>query len=159
MLLNRLGDGAEDDAGLLQLVLEGGGDGDAVEHRIDSHVAGLGHAGQCFLLVQGNAQLLIGAQQFRIHLVQGLGAVLQALGGGVVGDGLEVDGRKMHMRPLRWRHLPPNTVGGEAPIRHPSRFPLSFRDVVHHGFVQAGREGVRLHFGGEAGAVFLIDEV
>ena len=53
----------------LQLALEGGGDGDAVEHRIHRD------AGQHRLLLQRNAELLVGLEQFRIDLVQALGAV------------------------------------------------------------------------------------
>jgi hypothetical protein len=49
---HRLGDRAEDDAHLLQLLLEGGGDRDAVEHGVD------GDAGQHFLLAQRDAELL-----------------------------------------------------------------------------------------------------
>jgi len=71
---DRLGNGAENDAGLGQRLLEGGGDGDRVEDRVH------GHAGEFFPLMQGNAQLFIGSQQLRIDFVQALGHVFFALG-------------------------------------------------------------------------------
>ena len=64
MLPHRLAHRAEDDAELRQLVFEGGGDGDAVEHRID------GHPGERLALAQRDPQLFISTQQLRIDLVQ-----------------------------------------------------------------------------------------
>ena len=74
MLLHGFGEGAEDDADFVQLGLEGGGDGHAIEHGID------GDAGQHGLLLQGNAELVVGLEQFRIDFVQALRAVAFGLG-------------------------------------------------------------------------------
>ena len=93
MLLDGFGEGAEDDAHLAQLFLEGGGHRDAVEHRIHRH------AGEQFALLQGDAQLFVGAEQFRIDLVEALGPVVVGLGGGVVADGLVIDGRVVDVGP------------------------------------------------------------
>ena len=73
MLAQRLRDRHEDHAGLFQLVLEGGGDRNGIEHGIDrdAALAFRAHdAGQHFLLAQRNAELLVGAQNFRIDLVE-----------------------------------------------------------------------------------------
>src|SRR3546814_6768198 len=51
MVLHRLGDRAEDDADFLEVLPEGGGDRDAVEHGVDRD------AGQQLLLAQRNAEL------------------------------------------------------------------------------------------------------
>ena len=76
MLLHRFGERAEDDARLRQLRLEGGGHGDAVEHRVHRD------AGQDRLLLQRNAELLVGLEQLRIDLVQALGPVALWSSGG-----------------------------------------------------------------------------
>ena len=73
MLLHGFGEGAEDDAHFVQFGLEGGGDGDAIEHRIHRD------AGEHRPLLQRNAELLVGLEQFRIDLVQALGPVALGL--------------------------------------------------------------------------------
>jgi hypothetical protein len=83
MLADRLGDRAEDDALLLELALEGGGDRDAVEDRIDRD------PGQHLLLLERDAELLVGAQELRVDLVQALGT-FAGLGRGVVVGVLKV---------------------------------------------------------------------
>ena len=64
MLLHGLGKRAEDNSQLRQLLLESRRNRDAVEDRIHRH------AGQQLLLAQRDAQLLVGAQNLRIELVQ-----------------------------------------------------------------------------------------
>ena len=76
MLADRLRDRHENHAGLFQLFLEGCGHRNRIEHRIDRNtrpraVATL-DAGQDFLFAQWNAELLVGAQNFRIDLVERL---------------------------------------------------------------------------------------
>ena len=71
MVLHRLGEGAEDDAQLGQLVLEGGRHRDAVEDGID------GDAGQPLLLVQRDAQLLEGPPHLRIDFVEAVELLLR----------------------------------------------------------------------------------
>ena len=100
VVLDRLGERAEDDPQFGQLLLEGGGHRDAVEHGVHRHAA------QPLLLLQGDAQLLEGPPDFRIHLVQALQRLLR-LGRRVVDDVLVVDGRVADVGPrgLRIRLL------------------------------------------------------
>ena len=96
---DRLGDRAEDDAGLLQLLLEGGDDRDRIEHRVDGDPRAL-DAGQHLALAERNAELLVGREQLGIDLVEALRA-LAALRRGVVVDVLEVDLRIVDLGPGR----------------------------------------------------------
>ena len=70
MLADRFGDGEEDDSGLLQLLAEGGGDGDAVEHGVDRDLGRAFDSGEHLLLLDRNAELLVGAADFGIELVE-----------------------------------------------------------------------------------------
>ena len=86
MLLQRLGDRAEDHAGLGQFFLEGRANRDGVEHRVHGDLApfdasgpGAFDARQDHLLLQRDAELLIGAQQFGVDLVQALGLLVAKL--------------------------------------------------------------------------------
>ena len=55
---------------LLELVLEGGGDRDAVEHRVHRDAA------EALLLFQRDAELLVGLQQLGVDLVEALELLL-----------------------------------------------------------------------------------
>ena len=70
---------------------------DAVEDRID------GHACQHLLLRQRDTELLVGAEQLGVDLVQALGTVLVRLRRRVVNDALVVDLRIVDHRPPRAR--------------------------------------------------------
>ena len=59
MVLDRFRERAEDDAELTELLLEGGGDRDRVEHRVD------GDAGEHLLLLERDAQLVERLRGFR----------------------------------------------------------------------------------------------
>ena len=74
MVLHRLGEGAEDDADLRELLAEGRRDRDRVEDRVHRD------AGQLAALAQRNAELLVGLEELRVHLLEALRAVLLALG-------------------------------------------------------------------------------
>ena len=67
---DRLADREEDHAGLLQLLAEGGGDRDAVEHRVDRDLARALDAGEHLLLLDRDAELLVDAQDLGIDLVE-----------------------------------------------------------------------------------------
>jgi hypothetical protein len=140
---HRFGEGAEEDAELFQLVFEGGRHGYRVEHRIDRY------AGQGTALGQGDAQLLVGAQQFRIDLVQALGA-FPGFGRGVVVQVLVVDGRVAHAGPFRFGHGQPVPVGLEPPVEHEGGLALLRRDQADDILVQAHGQGVLLDVGDEA---------
>ena len=149
MLGDGLRDGAEDDAGLGQLLAEGGGHGHRIEDRVH------GHAGQHLLLVQRNAELLVGFQKLRIHLVETLRRILLRLRGRVVGNGLVVDGLVMNVRPVRLGHRPPVAIGFQAPLGHPFRLVLLGRNQPDDVLVQPRRRGVRFDVGDEAGIVLV----
>jgi hypothetical protein len=99
-LPDRLGDGAEDDAGALQLGAEGGGDGDAVEHRVDRDLARALDAGEHLLLLDRDAELGVDAQDFGIDLVEAAELGL-LLGLGVIIGILEIDRRDVELGPAR----------------------------------------------------------
>ena len=151
VLVHRLGDRAEDHARLRQLGLEGGAHGDRVEHRVH------GHPGEHFLLVQRDTQLLVGVQQFRVHLVQALRPVLHALGRGVVGDGVQVHRRVGDVGPVGLGHLQPVAIGVQTPLQQPFRFAFLGGNDADHVLVQARRQGVGLHQGGETRLVLGAD--
>ena len=65
MLFDRFGNRAEDNALFRQPGPVGGGHRHAVEHRVDRD-----HAGQRFLLFQGNAELVVSFQQLFVDFVQ-----------------------------------------------------------------------------------------
>ena len=124
MLAHRFADGAEDHAGGFQRRFEGGGDRDAVEHRVHRDGGGLvGHGvraldpGQDRTLLQRDAELLVHGQEFRVHVVEALGG--RALGGGVVVDVLKVDLGVADLGPVRLRHLLPGSEGAQAPFEQP----------------------------------------
>src|SRR4029453_7147095 len=85
MVLYRLGERAEDDAELGQLLLERGGHGDTVEYRVD------GYPGQTLALGQGDSELLEGLEELGVHLVQAGRAVAGPLRSRVVDDLLVVE--------------------------------------------------------------------
>ena len=103
VLLERLGDGAEHDAQLGELLLVGGAHRYRVEHGVHRHPH------HPLLLAQRHAEALEGTQDLGIHLVERGGALLVAgaLGGGVVADRLVVDGRMLHRPPPGVFHLTP----------------------------------------------------
>src|ERR1022692_1205422 len=112
VLLDGFGERAEDDAQLTELFFEGGGYRYAVEHRVR------GDAGEQLTLLQRDAKLFIGAEQFRIDIVEALGPVDVGLGGGVVADGLVIDGRIVDVGPGGLLHGEPVPVGLQAPLQH-----------------------------------------
>ena len=141
MLAQRLRDRHEDHAGLFQLFLERGRDRDGIEHGVDrdAPLAFRAHdAGQHFLLAQRNAELLVGAQDFRIDFVERIQRRL-LLRRGIVIIILKVDLRIIDARPGRLAHGQPAAKGFEPPFQHPFRLVLLRRDEADGVFVQALR--------------------
>ena len=105
-----LADGAEDHALLPQFLLECGLDRHGVHDRIDRRAA------QCEPLLQGNAQFVESLLQFGVYLL-----VLRLLRQRVcvVGDGLIVDGRDVHMSPCGLLERLPVAEGAQAKLQHP----------------------------------------
>src|SRR5712671_5601179 len=157
MLLQRLRNRHEDDAGPGEFGLEGGRNRNRVEHRINCHAAitiaalaaaflpvlvfavlarWLLHAREDFLLAQRNAELTVGFKDFRIDFVERLRALL-LLGGRIVIKVLIVDRRVMDPRPLRFLHGQPAPIGFKAPSQHPGGLVLLLRDKSNDVFGQA----------------------
>ena len=153
MLVNGLGNGAEDDARVGQRGAEGRGDRDAVEHGIH------GDPGERLLLLDRNAELLVGLEQGRIDLVEALGHVFRTFRGREVGDRLEIDGRVVDRGPVRGRHGQPVAIGLEPPLGHELRFAFTGGDGTHHLFVQTGRQGIGLDLGHEPMLVLGSDDI
>jgi hypothetical protein len=74
VVADRLRDGIEDDAGLSQLLLEGGDHGNAVEHGVDGHARAILHPRQDFAFLERNAEPVVGAQQLGINVLEDFGA-------------------------------------------------------------------------------------
>ena len=153
ILLYCLGNGAEDHAGFFQRFLEGGGYRNGIEDRINRYTGQLGP------FVQGDSQFFIGAQQLRINVVQALGHVFFFLGRGVVGDGIVVHLREVHVGPFRLVHFQPATVGLQAPFQHELRLLLDLGQAADYVFVEAGLEGVGFNLGHESVFVFPFDQL
>ncbi len=146
--MHGLGDRHKDHTGFFQLLAEGRGHRYRVEYRIHSDT------GQCHLLMQRDAQLVVGLQQLRIDLIQALWLVGHALWRGVVRYRLIVDIRVFDVRPVRRFHLQPLAVGLQTPLGQPFRLALFVGDKAHHVFIQTRGQGVRLDVGDKTGFVF-----
>ena len=136
VVFHRLGDGAEDNPRFPELLPEGGGDRDRVENRVD------GDPGQRRLLMQGYAELVVGLDQLRVYFIQALGTILEVLGGGKVGNFIELHRRVLHMGPLRLGHFQPAAVGFQAPFKQPLGLVLARGDEPHGILVQPRGKGV-----------------
>ncbi len=144
MLADRFRHRHEDHAGLLQLVLEGGGNRNRIEHGIDRdapraelaagrlvielrRLALLAHAGEDLLLLERNAELLIGLENFRIDVGQRLRRN-KLLRRRIIIGVLIVDLGIVDARPGRLAHGQPAAIGLEPPGQHPLRLVLLGRD-------------------------------
>ena len=145
MIAYRIGEGAKDHTGLAELVLEGGGHRDAVEHRIDRH------ARQPRAFMQRNAEFGVSLEQFRVHLIQALRLVERRARCRIIRDVLIIDRLVVYVRPRRLAHRLPVAECLEALV-------LLARDGGDHPLVESGRQAVRFDIGHEAVAVLLIDE-
>ena len=134
VVTHRLGERTEDHARLGELGLEGGGDGDRVEHRVDGDPPL--DAGEDLLLDQRNAELGVGAQQLGIDLVERLRAGHGFRRREII-EVLEVNLGKIDPRPARRRHRQPAPVGLEAPVEQPLRLALLGRDEADDVLVEA----------------------
>ena len=107
--------------------------------------------------MQWNTELLVGGEQFGIHLVEALRAVLEVFRRRVVGDGLVIDLRVVHVGPLRGLHATPLAIGREAPFEQPLRLVLLCRNETDDVLVETRRERVRLDLGDESRRVLAGD--
>mmetsp|Transcript_11554 Transcript_11554/g.32417 ORF Transcript_11554/g.32417 Transcript_11554/m.32417 type:complete len:548 (+) Transcript_11554:2714-4357(+) len=139
VLFDRLADAAEDDPGLQQLLLEGGGDRHRVKHRVHRHV------GQPLLLGQRDPELVEGRQKLRVHLVQRLLRLLH-LGSTIVAVALVVDGRVVVIRPIGLLHRQPLPERLEPEVQHPLRLVFLRANGAHDVLGQALGEHVRFDY-------------
>ena len=152
VLLHGLRKRHEDDAHLGELVPEGRGHRDAVEHGID------GNTCEHLALVKRNAKLLVGREELRVDLVEALWSVVLALRRGVVTDLLVVDRGVADLCPGWFFHLEPATVRLEPPIEQPLGLLLLLRDEPHDLFAETGRRVLLLDVGDEARVVSLLED-
>ena len=110
MFADGFGEGTEDDPEFAQLLLEGGRNRDTVKDGVDRH------PGEDFLLVEGNAQLLVRCENLGIDLVE---AFELFFWGGEIGNGLVVDFGVVNIRPPGLGHFKPVVVSLEPPFQQP----------------------------------------
>ncbi len=143
MLLHRIRERAEDDAELRQLLLERRRHRDAVEDGVH------GDAREQLLLLERNAELLEGAADLRIDLVEALqGRPLPRRG--VVDDVLVVDRTVLDVAPGRLFHGLPHAERLEPPLEQPRGLLFLLRDEVDDVLVESARGRVLLDVGDEA---------
>ena len=152
MFLHRLAERAEDDSLLSQLLFERGADGHAVKYRVHRH------ARQPFAFLQGNAELLVGLQELRIHFIKAFGPFTRFLWRGVINDVLVIDFFVMDFRPNRFLHRLPVPERLEPPVGQPFRLVFLARNQADGVLAQARRRGLGLHVGVKTVFVFLLDQ-
>ena len=127
----------------------GGGDADAVEHRVDRHV------GQALLFVQRDTQFFKGAEHFRVDFVEAVQFFLQ-LGRGIIGDVLEINLRVMHVGPRRLLHRQEFAVRLETEIEHELRLFFLLGNGADDVLVQTLGQGLGFDIRSEPEFVFII---
>jgi hypothetical protein len=148
-----LAEAAEDDAHLGELLLVGGGDADAIEDHVH------GHARESLLFVDGDAELLEGADQLRVHLVHTLVLGHLGLGGRVVDDLLELRLLVVDVGPGGFRHGQPVAVGLEAELQEPLGLTFLGADEADGVLGQPRRRAIGLDVRHEAVFVFLTGDL
>ena len=153
VFVHRFRERTEHHAGFGELRLERGADRDAVEHRV--------HRDTCerFLLVQRNAELFVGAQQFGVDFVERFAGDLSAASGprntkstrnrsaGSAGAPTSASVRCANVDTRARRH---SSSHSGSPLRAEMKRTTSSD--------KTGRQRVRLDVGDEAGLVFAADQ-
>ncbi len=127
----------------------GGLDADGVHDGV------YGHSGKLFLLLQGDAELVEGLYQLRVHLVETLLQFL-FLGGGIIGDSLEVYLRYVEVSPAGHGQREPMPVSLQTEFEKPFRLTLHSRDKPNDVFIQPRRDNLRLDVARKAVFIFSI---
>jgi hypothetical protein len=129
---------------------------ETLSNRVDRH------PGQTLLLGQRDPQLLESLEELGIDLVQAGRPVARALGGGVVDDLLEVDGRMRDVRPPGLaglaRERRPVPVGPKPPLQHELGLALLGRDQADDVLAEPGRQRVGLDVADEAPPVLPVGQ-
>ena len=144
ILANGFGNGTENHPGLGKAATKGRGNGNTVEHSIDSH------PGQGLLLLQRDTQPVVGFNQGRIDFIETGGGIGLAARCGVIRYRLKIDGGVMHIGPGRLLHTLPVPESGEPAFQHPGRLLFSGGDGTNDRLIQPGRQGIRLNVGHKA---------
>ena len=150
MLFHGLGEGPEDDADFVQLRLEGGGDGHAIEHGIDRDT------GEHGLFLQGNAKLGVGLEQFGVDVVQALRPIALGFGRRIINDVLVVDFGVVDVGPLGLFQGEPVAIGFQTPVEQPFGLLLLGGNQTDDIFAQAAGDGVGFYVRDKAPLVLLI---
>ena len=147
MLLDGFADAAEDDSLLAELLLEGG------LHRHGVHDGVDGGAAEREPLFEGYAELVEGLLELGVYLV-----VLGLLGErvGIVGDGLVVYLRQMHVAPRGLGLGEPVAECLQAEVEQPLGLSLLLRDKAHHILVESLIDNICMHIGGKPELVLLV---
>ena len=148
MISDRFGEGAENDARLGELRLEGRGDRNRIENGVDRH-PGLLDAREDLLLDQRDAELGVGAQELRVDLVKRLRRRRRFWRGEII-DVLIVDRRIADARPFRLFHRLPTTKSLKPPFQQPFRLVLLLRNEPDRVLAQALRGEIGLDRADEA---------
>ncbi len=152
MLLERLGDRAEDDPLRGQRLAEGGLHRDGVHHGVDRH------SRQRHLLLERNAQAVEGAFEFGIDLVHRVEPFFR-FRRRIVDDLLKVDLGNVEVGPGRRRQRQPVAIGLQPPLGHPRGLALLGRNEAHDLFAQAATDQLGLDIRGKTVFVLLFGEV
>src|SRR5665811_641319 len=96
---------------------------------------------------QGDAELGVGLEQFRIDIVQALGAVALGLGRGVINNVLVVDLGVVDVGPRGLFEGQPVAVGLEAPFEEPCGLVLLGGNQADDIFAQAAGNGIGFDVG------------
>ena len=143
MLAQRLGDRHEDHAGLGQLLLEGGGDRDGIEHRVDRDPRAaapsptLRRRAEQSPARAAECRACRRSRGFPGRSRRATSAPCLLLRRGVVVEVLVVDRAVIDPRPGRLAHGQPAPIGVEPPLQHPLGLVLLGRDEADGVFVQA----------------------
>ncbi len=143
MVLDRFGERAEDHAGLGERRLEGRGDRDRVDDRVDGDIA------EQLLLVQRDAELVEHLADLGIDVVHAVEHRLLPRRRPVA-DRLVVDRGDLQLGPVGLVHLRPRLVRGQPPLEQPLGLVLLRRDQPDDVLVQPRRRDVGVELGAEA---------
>src|SRR5262249_52348988 len=135
---------------LFELFLEGGGDRYGVEHSVDRNT------GEHGLLLERDAELLVGFEELWIDLIERLGRVVLRFRSRVIDDVLVIDLRVVDVGPGGLAHGKPVAVGFQAPFEEPLGFLLFSRDQADDVLAEAAGDGFGLDVRDESPLIFLI---
>ena len=99
--------------------------------------------------MQRNTQLVVRLQEFRIDLIEALGAVSHTARRRIITNRLKIDRLVTDMCPAWLSHLLPALKRTQAPVEHKFRLVLFCRQGSNYIFVQPRWKGVRFDLGDE----------